>query len=164
MKNVVEALQLEPHPEGGYFREYYRSPEVLPEKLLHPRFAGDRVTATSIYYLLPEGERSVFHRIQSDEIWVAFAGGALEIVELHPSFGNRKTVISKDIELGHLPSHVVPAGHWFAARPVVGAVYSASVCVVAPGFEFADFQIGSREELLHLFPEESSVIERFTNE
>ena len=162
IEEIIESLQLIPHPEGGYFREYYRSLDVLPVSGLPSRFPSDRVAATSIYYLLPEGERSVFHRIKSDEVWVAVSGGGLELVELHESFGSRQTIVGSDIAEGELPSYVVPAGNWFAARPAVGAGYCLCVCLVAPGFEFADFSIASSDELLTCFPSEGKLIEQFT--
>ena len=133
---IIAALKLQPHPEGGFYRETYRSAH-----------------STAIFFLLPEGAVSRLHRIKSDEVWHFYAGGPLRIVEL----GAGSTVLSP-----RQPQHVVAAGRWFGAYPEQGSGYSLVGCTVAPAFRFEDFELGSREDLLREFPDARAQIEKLT--
>jgi predicted cupin superfamily sugar epimerase len=160
---LEKKLNLQPHPEGGAYAEYYRSPDILPATALSTRFVGDRNTATAIYYLLRAGERSHFHRIASDEIWIHVGGGCLELFELSEATGRmQEYAIGHDVANGELLSAVIPAGNWFAARPKAQVEYCLTVCIVAPGFHFDDFSLAGRSELLARFPDHAGLIHDFT--
>jgi hypothetical protein len=153
----IEALQLQPHPEGGYYREIYRSPQQVQ--------AGDRVRAasTSIYFLLPEGEFSAWHVVQSDEQWHHYGGEAGATLELHllQNGGHQMHTLGRDIFAGQLPQATVLAGVVQAARPNGGWVLMG--CTVAPGFDFADFALNTAEELHRDFPAHRDVIDAFSS-
>jgi predicted cupin superfamily sugar epimerase len=136
---LVRALRLTPHPEGGFYRETFRSPARVPT----PR--GERSAMTAIYFLLPAGTVSTLHRVHSDELWVHADGDAVELHVVSPR-GRHEVVGLRPA--GHA---VVPAGHWQAARPA-GRRYALVTCVVAPGFDFEDFELARREELARSFP------------
>jgi predicted cupin superfamily sugar epimerase len=159
----VRTLQLAPHPEGGYFREVYRSEGSIPASALPARFSGDRKYCTSIFYLLEAGDFSAFHRICSDEIWHFYAGGPLELHVLSPK-GHSEIVLGRDPSVGHHLQYVVPAQAWFAARPARGTPYALLGCTVSPGFDFADFEMAKRTELVAEFPQESAIITALTRQ
>lgn len=152
----VRALGLHAHPEGGWFRETYRSAERLPVSALPDRFDGERCFATAIAYLLRAGERSHFHRLRADETWWHHAGGAMHLHLLEDG-GLRSLVVGAGT-----PQALVPHGTWFAAEPEPGASFSLVGCGVSPGFEFADFELARRDTLLTEYPSERELIERFT--
>lgn len=138
VSDVVEKLELEPHPEGGFFREMYRSELTLPADAL-PNHDGPRSAGTSILYLLPHGEESAWHRVASDELWL-YQGGEPMRLEMRPDQQTPPTehIVGIDGELQVL----VPAGWWQAATPADGELdYALVACVVVPGFDFADFEI-----------------------
>lgn len=141
-ENLVETLNLLPHPEGGFYREEYRSPISITTS------SGDRSLATSIYYLLRAGEASAWHRIRSDELWFFHCGGPLTVNVMTPNEGQQRIILGPDISLGHRLSVVVPAGLWFGATPSAGTSFSLVSCVVAPGFDFADFELASAGDSL----------------
>lgn len=146
----IRKLGLKPHPEGGYFQETYRCREKIPGKR--------RSFATAIYYLLEEGQFSAFHRLKSDEIWYFHAGGPLKIFLLD---GSSKAHV---IELGRSRFQaVIPKGVWFAACPGSRSPFSLVSCSVSPGFDFSDFELGRRRELVARFPRHRQLIERFTH-
>lgn len=159
---IAKAYGLQPHPEGGYFKESYRSPGHIPASALPKGFAGERSYSTAIYFLLPRGARSRLHRIKSDEVWHFYLGGPLTLVQLFPSGRVETVVMGHDVAAGQRVQHVVPAGCWFGARPEDGSAYSFVGCTVSPGFDFADFEMGSREELLAQFPAAREAIELLT--
>jgi uncharacterized protein len=137
---LIERYGLEPHPEGGFFKETYRSEH-----------------STAIYFLIPAGKSSRLHRIKSDEVWHFYAGGPMTIVEIAPGGKVLKTTLGPGAF-----QHVVPAGHWFGGYPHEGSPFSFVGCTVAPAFRFEDFELGAREELLKEFPQARDVIERLT--
>ena len=151
---VIESLGMLPHPEGGYYRETYRANIAVDVD------GRIRPASTAIYYLLEEGDLSSFHRIRSDEIWFHHGGQAMEIVSIHG--GQCNTIL-----LGNDPSNqeqlqaVIPAHTWFAAR-TRGNGFSLVSCVVAPGFDFADFELADREKLLEQYPQLRETIIAFT--
>lgn len=147
----VETLQLAPHPEGGFFRETYRSQdEIAPDGAL-ARFGGTRACSTAIYYLLGRGDYSAFHRIKSDEMWHFYSGGPLEI-HLLDEAGHRMFTLGRGVEEGQLLQAVVPAGVWFAARPRADSEYSLVGCTVSPGFDFRDFEMASSRQIEQQYP------------
>lgn len=158
----IEKLQLTQHIEGGAFREVYRSGLVLPRQALPLFFQGDRSASTSIYFLLGEGEFSAFHRIASDELWHFYYGDPLHIYEIGH---NGRLVIHRlgsDPEKGETFQAVVKAGSWFASAPAPGSEYGLAGCTVAPGFDFADFELADRETLAGQYPEHAELIRALT--
>lgn len=157
----IDALKLEPHPEGGYFLETYRAQETIPHAALSSRYSGSRSLSTAIYYLLERGDYSAFHRITSDELLHFYAGGALEVHMLDER-GHTVVELGHELNSGQTLQCVVPAGSWFAMTPKESAVYSLIGCTVSPGFDFADFELASAEVLLREFPRNAGpLISRF---
>lgn len=154
----IRSLDLAEHPEGGYFRETYRSREVTRRECLPDRYCGDRTFSTAIYYLLKEGDRSALHRIKSDELWHYYSGSPLELYCIDPVGVLTVHVLGRDPGMGEVFQAAVTHGCWFGARVKEGGDYSLIGCTVAPGFDFSDFEIGSSKELLRQFPEHETVI------
>ncbi len=157
----IQTLGLAAHPEGGYFRETYRSDEMFAAGALPERFSGPRSFLTSIYYLLRSGERSLLHRIKSDEVWCFHHGCALRLVSISPDGVLDEVLLGGGPE-GRFQS-VVRAGCWFGAYPADADSYSLVSCIVAPGFDFQDFEMASRADLLRRFSEQGGVIQLLTN-
>lgn len=155
-KYYIQKLGLQKHPEGGWFREVYRSPEIIEQQSLDNRFSGSRNISTSIYFLLEEGDFSAFHKIKSDETWHYYDGGMIEVYSISPS---GKLIIHKlglNIENGELPQITIPAGEYFAAKPT--SEFTLVGCTVAPGFDFEDFEMPGKQELTDRFPEQIEII------
>jgi predicted cupin superfamily sugar epimerase len=158
----IAALKLMPHPEGGQFREVYRCAEALARECLPARFAGDRAMSTAIYYLLEGEEISALHRIRQDEVWHFYDGSSLTIHVIDRE-GNYSTLkLGRDLAKGETPLAVVEGGCLFGASVNDPRSYALAGCTVAPGFDFADFEMPSREELCRLYPQHSPIIERLT--
>lgn len=162
VEQLIEKYQLIPHPEGGYFRETYRSEGVIPDSALPGNFKGDRNYCTGIYFLLPQGTKSCLHRIQSDEMWHFYLGGSMTLILMHEDYGIQNIILGSDILAGETVQFVVPAGWWFGGYPNSESVYSFVGCTVAPGFDFADFELADRTNLLSKFPESSDLILKLT--
>jgi uncharacterized protein len=156
--DLVRQLKLAPHPEGGWFRETYRAGESLTA--LPRRFTGARSISTAIYFLLEAGQCSRLHRIQSDEVWHFYAGDPLIVAEID-SGGRLKTTHLGATE-GAVFQHVVPAGAWFGATLAEGGHFALVGCTVAPGFDFADFELAERARLIDEYPAHQDWIRRLT--
>jgi predicted cupin superfamily sugar epimerase len=141
---VVRRLGLRPHPEGGFYGETFRSPVRL--SLSDGRV---RSASTAIYYLLPAGSWSTWHRVRSDEVWHHYDGGPLRLHRL----GMESLVLDRAT-----PQAVVPAEVWQAAEPLGEAVLCG--CTVAPGFEFDDFALGAADVLAEAYPGAAELIRR----
>jgi predicted cupin superfamily sugar epimerase len=158
----IQTLGLHRHPEGGCFREVYRSADKLTAKSLPERFGGSLVMSTGIYFLLESHEVSSLHRIKSDELWHFYAGSSLTIFVLEPS-GRRY-----DLKLGNRPEAresfqaVVPAGCWFGAKVNETLSFTLAGCTVAPGFDFDDFELADRADLLSRYPQHADLITTLT--
>jgi uncharacterized protein len=160
----IKKLQLEPHPEGGYFRQTYRSGLTIPQAELPPGFAGPRPASTAIYFLL-EGENfSAFHRLRSDEMWHFYAGSPLTVHVIDPPGEYSSILLGGDSEAQQTFQAVVPAGCWFASHVADWKSWSLVGCTVAPGFDFADFELAKRKELADKYPQHREVIQRLTRE
>jgi predicted cupin superfamily sugar epimerase len=157
-RRMVDALGLAKHPEGGWFREVYRSHERVAREALPPRFGGARSLSTSILYLLTAGECSRFHRLRADEVWCHHAGGAVHLHLLARGAAQRLVVGPGT------PQVTVPHDTWFAAEPEPGAAFALAGCFVSPGFEFEDFELAERGDLLAEFPREHELVTAFTRE
>ena len=158
----IDKLQLTPHVEGGAFREVYRSELVLPRSALPLFFQGNRNVATSIYFLLSQGQFSAFHRIASDEQWHFYCGDALLIYEITHGGRMIEHRLGQDPSKGEVFQTVVKAGSWFASVPAPDSEYSLVGCTVAPGFDFADFELAGREALVSQYATHGDIIRRLT--
>lgn len=160
--SIIDHYGMHRHPEGGYYLETYRSTGSIPQQALPGGFSGDRAYATAILYLLEAGERSNLHRIRQDETWHFYLGGPLLLVAISPDGAFSEIRLGQDIANGEHLQYTVPAGYWFGATPMADTDYSLVGCTVAPGFDFADFEMGGRDRLTELFPNLVSTIRAFT--
>ena len=171
----IHKLQLSPHPEGGYYRQTYRSDLTIARAGLPPAFPGDRQASTAIYFLLEGKNFSAFHRLRSDEVWHFYAGAPLVVHVISPSGDYSIISLGADPDAGQVLQAVVPAGCWFASHVVENAhppaksagrvgqpSWSLVGCTVSPGFEFEDFELAEREQLANKFPCQRQIIERLT--
>ncbi|REJ93935.1 MAG: cupin domain-containing protein [Planctomycetota bacterium] len=160
----IQHLRLQPHPEGGWFCEFYRAAESIPQSGLPDRFTGDRAFSTAIYFLLNQTEFSAFHRIRQDELWHFYDGSSLTIHQISPD-GEYSTIrLGRGVQSGEAITAVVPAGRLFGATVDDASSFSLVGCTVAPGFDFADFEMPTRAQLIEQFPQHRSIIERLTSE
>jgi predicted cupin superfamily sugar epimerase len=154
-------LQLKKHPEGGFYKETYRATECIPKNGLPSRFQGERNFSTAIYFLLQSIDRSMFHRIKSDELWHFHAGSSLSIFVLN-EIGLTIHKLGNDLENGESPQVTIPANCWFGATVNMKDNYTLASCTVAPGFDFQDFELADKATLLTLFPGNEEIIEQLT--
>lgn len=154
----IKNLEMLKHPEGGYFRETYRS-----EKVFNPTgFSDKRNLATSIYFLLEKNNVSHFHRIKSDEIWYYHAGSPLTVYVIYPNGKLNKLNIGPNIENGEVLQAVVPANTIFGSTCT--NEYSLVGCMVSPGFDFNDFELFPTSKLLDLYPQHKTIIKILSKE
>jgi len=154
----IEKLELQPHPEGGFYKETYRSESIT--------FVGEegkqRNHGTAIYFLLLEDKFSAFHRIQSDELWHFYAGSPLHIYVIDQQ-GHLQTIcLGSNPEKGEQFQAVVPAHCWFASCMAQPHTYALVGCTVAPGFDFQDFEMAERNTLLGQYPQYAQIITALT--
>lgn len=150
-QHFIKTLNLLPHPEGGYYKETYRSAESIPLK------HGKRNHSTAIYFLIEHNNFSAFHKIKSDELWHFYAGDVLEVIEITNS-GELKIT---ELGPGNF-QYCVPAENWFGSRVKQGGSFSLVGCTVAPGFDFADFEMAKREDLIKEHPDYEKIIKELT--
>jgi uncharacterized protein len=156
----INHLGLSPHPEGGYYRATYKADLTIVRSALPSSYQGDRSASTAIHFLLDEGDFSAFHRIASDEVWHFYAGSSLVVYVIEPEGNYSELHLGGDA--GEVFQAVVKAGCWFASRVKDAAGFALVGCTVAPGFEFADFELGVRSELIRTFPVHRKLIEELT--
>lgn len=149
---LIEKYNLQPHPEGGWYRETYRSSEDISADALPERFTGKRAFSTAIYFLLEQGNFSAFHLIKSDECWHFYAGDPLLIYMLQPDGTLTIVQLGQNISAGQIFQFTVTGNCWFASRPAPGSQFSFVGCTVAPGFDFADFELAERNSFFALYP------------
>ncbi len=154
---LIRTLGLEPHPEGGFFRQTFRSPRTVTPGDGRPQ----RPALTVIHFLLPAGHHSRWHLVRSDELWVFEEGEPLELLIVNPDTGSLETTRLGALSPGAEPARVVPAGHWQAARPT--GAFTLALCAVAPGFDYADFHFvaddpADKERLERLHPGHVSLL------
>jgi uncharacterized protein len=163
-EQIIERLKLVPLTiEGGHFLETYRAPLIVPAEALPGDYVGDRTVSTAIYYLLTPDTFSAIHIIKSDEVFHFYAGDAVEMLQFWPDGSARVVIISNDLDSGHEPQLVVPAGVWQGCRLVRGGKWALMGCTVAPGFDYADFALADRAELVALHPAHAEMIEALTS-
>jgi predicted cupin superfamily sugar epimerase len=158
----VNKLGLTSHIEGGAFKEIYRSQLMLPQQALTPQHHGDRNAMTSIYFLLEQGDFSAFHKIASDEIWHFYDGSPLCIYEITANGTLVKNMLGKDMDKGQQLVITIKAGHWFGSRVEELDGFTLCGCTVAPGFDFADFDLADRKTLQKEFPQHAEIIRQMT--
>lgn len=158
----IDKLNLQQHPEGGYFAETYRSKERLHESKLPDRYGSPRVFGTSIYFLLTTDSVSNFHKLKSDEIWHFHFGGAAKVHFIQRDGAHTEHLVGPNLEAGQSLQLIIPRGTWFAAEVIEGD-YILLGCTVAPGFEFEDFELADRTELSSVYPQHQTLINSFTN-
>jgi predicted cupin superfamily sugar epimerase len=130
---IIAQLALQPHPEGGHYRETFRDPRLD---------SSGRSASTAIYFLLARGERSHWHRIDAVEIWHYYAGSALSL-QMADDSGQRAVRLGADLAAGEVPQAIVPAQAWQAAEST--GDWTLVGCTVAPGFDFAKFELAPKE-------------------
>lgn len=184
-ENWIRALKLRPHPEGGWFRETYRSRETIAGAHLPKRYQGPRAFGTAIYFLLKAGQFSALHRLKSDELWHFYAGAPVEIFILPGNGALKKVKLGLNPEAGERPQVVIAANVWLAAAlvrqnhqpqaeaspkaasrragpPLAEKSYALLGCTMAPGFDFSDFELGAGQELCRRFPRHQALIKKMT--
>jgi len=156
---IIKRLGLQPHPERGYFRETYRASTSV-EADTH---SGARAASTAIYFLVTASEPAThLHRLRSDEVFHLYDGGPLEIVRLFPDGQWDVARLGMNLDADERPQIVVPAGTWFGTELAAGASHCLVGCTVAPGFEFADFELAEGPELAARYPEAADRIRRMS--
>ena len=163
-KYWVERLKLEPHPEGGYFRQTYKAELRIPRGALPAGFGGDRSASTAIYFLLEGKNFSAFHRLKSDEVWHFYAGSPLLVDVIEATGKHIAILLGANPEAGQSFQAVVPAGCWFASHVWDWKSWALVGCTVAPGFDFEDFELGKQAELVKEYPQHEEIIERLTRQ
>lgn len=162
-EELIALLQLQPHPkEGGYFRETYRSSERHAAASLPARYGADRSYSTAIYYLLTPTTFSAMHRVASDEIFHFYLGGPVRMLQLSPDGQGRTLVLGPDLKAGQQLQVVVPKGTWQGSSLEPGSAFALFGCTVAPGFEYADYDTGSRAALIAQYPAFAEMISKLT--
>jgi predicted cupin superfamily sugar epimerase len=165
----IQNLGLAAHPEGGSYRQTYRSELVLPKEALPRAYTGARAVSTAIYFLLQSGNFSAFHRLRSDEMWHFYAGESLlvHVIELNGRYSKIK--VGNDPQRGESLQALVKASCWFASEVASSKCISPDDrsfalvgCTVAPGFDFDDFELARRDELAQKYPQHREIIQRLT--
>ena len=161
-KYWIEKLGLLPHPEGGYYKEVYRSDGIIAQNCLPDTNNGQRNYATSIYFLLGHGDISAFHRLNSDELWYYHSGDPLNIYIIDKAGKLCIKKLGANIEEDEKLQIIIPAGSIFGAKVNLNENYTLMGCAVAPGFDFNDFELINRKTLLGLYPQYEEIIKMLT--
>ena len=161
-KYYIQKLQLKKHLEGGYYREIYRSGEMIsidaPKKNLR------RNVSTSIYFLLEGLQISKFHRLNSDELWHFYDGSSVKIYVIDEKGKLTEIMLGKKTDNGEVFQTVIKKNNWFAAEVMNKRSFALIGCTVSPGFDFSDFELANRDYLLEKYPKHKELIFRFTND
>ena len=161
---IIRQLGLQPHPEGGFYRETYRSCETIAAAALPPRYGRDRNLSTAIFYLLTPDSCSTLHRLRSDEVFHFYAGDPVTMLQLHGDGRGETTVLGQDIMAGQQVQVVVHEGVWQGMFLNDGGVFALLGTTVSPGFDFEDFEVGTRDALIREYPRCTALIERLTRQ
>ena len=159
---IVQYLGLKPHPEGGFYKETYRSEGLISNDDLNSRYKGKRNYATCIYFLLSSDNFSAFHRIKQDEIWHFYKGSPISLHIINSQGHYQKIMIGSNIERGEIPQFVVKGGDWFASEVADSNSYALAGCTVSPGFDFVDFEMAEKQELIQKYPDYQQIINKLT--
>ncbi len=158
----IEKLQLTAHVEGGAFRETYRSALKAPANVLPSAFNGKRNFSTAIYFLLKAHQFSAFHKISSDEMWHFYYGDPLLVYEILHNGQLITHRLGNNIAGEENFQCLIQAGSWFASQVAPGGDYALTGCTVSPGFDFTDFELADRDQLVELYPQHAALIARLT--
>lgn len=162
-ETLKSLLKLQPLTiEGGYFRETYRAEQTIAREYLPSQYSGARAVSTAIYYLLEPGTFSELHRLASDEVFHFYLGDPVEMLQLWPDGSARQVLLGSDIEHGMAPQLVVPQGVWQGTRLRAGGDFALLGCTVSPGFDYADYESGSRAVLSEMYPQAAEMIRGLT--
>jgi predicted cupin superfamily sugar epimerase len=162
VNSIIKTLELIPHQEGGYFREVYRSGESISQDMLPSRYNGNRSFLTSIYYLLKNNDVSRFHALLSDEIWY-FHTGSPVIIHQIDFYGNySKYLLGLNYLSEERPYILIKRNTWFGAEIKNKNSFSLVSCAIAPGFEFSDFKLADRNDLIAKYPQHRDLIVKLT--
>ncbi len=162
IEEIIRRLSLVPHPEGGFYRETYRSDEAPAKESDDLNLGRKRVWSTCIYYLLTGDTFSSFHRLWQDEIWHFYDGAACKLHMIFEDGTYAVAVTGRNLVHGEVPQVLVPGGTWMAAEVIEKAGYSLVGCTVSPGFDFADFELAERRKLIAEYPHYTEIIKRLT--
>ena len=161
---IIKHLGLEPLPgEGGYYKETYRSDDILTVDALPSRYTVEKRLGTAIYYLVTEGTFSALHHLPSDEIFHFYLGDPVRMLQLYPDGTGKTFVLGNDLAEGHLPQVTVPRYTWQGMRLIRGGRFALMGTTVAPSFDFHDLELGDRKILAAGYPEFKDIIELLTN-
>lgn len=160
-KYFIEKLNMKEHPEGGYYNECLKSKDLVDANAIDKSFDGERKLWTSIYFLLKDRDVSRLHRLKSDEIWYYHSGVPMVIHIINKNGELERVKLGLDIERGEKPQVLIPKGSIFGAI-MDGTGYSLAGCMVSPGFEFGDFELLEREDLIRQYPQYELIIKRLT--
>ena len=158
IEQLIKEYDLQPHPEGGWYKQTYKSKEFTSATALPERFGGDRVFSTAIYFLLEKGNFSAFHKIKSDECWHFYAGDPLQVFVIDQTGSLKIITLGNEFRKGQTFQYVVPANCWFASRPAPASEFCLVGCTVAPGFEFEDLELADPKTLSAIYPTHSGLI------
>lgn len=159
---IIDALGLEAHPEGGFYKETYRATEKISGHALPDRYGGERALSTAIYYLLTADSFSALHRVQSDEVFHFYLGDPVDLVTIDEKGEIAHTELGPDLALGQRPQARVTRGRWQGLKLKPGGEAALLGATVAPGFDFEDFDLASRDALLKAHPHLKETIRAFT--
>ena len=162
--DIIEHLNLQRHPEGGWFSEAYRSQDIIESESLPEGYSSAHCFGTSIYFLLDKADFSAFHRIRSDETWHFYLGSAIVIHCISPDGTYSPVELGRDIRKGQVLQYTIPRNCWFAAGNLDKNTFSLVGCTVAPGFDYSDFELGKKESLINSFPQHQALIREFTRQ
>jgi predicted cupin superfamily sugar epimerase len=162
-RELIERLGLQPHPERGYYVETYRSALAVDGAAGQLPHGAPRAASTAIYFLVTRAQPTTFlHRLRSDELFHLYEGGPLDVLLLRDGGSGELARLGSDVAAGERPQLVIPAGTWFAVELAPGTTHCLFGCTVAPGFDFADFELAAGPELAARFPGHAARIARMT--
>jgi hypothetical protein len=162
-QEIIELFGMQPlREEGGYFVEIYKCQELIPKKALPRRYGSARSYGTAIFYLLTPDTVSALHRLESDEIFHFYLGDPVTMLQLHPDGSTNVVTLGQDIRSGQQLQVVVPRGTWQGSLLNEGGEFALLGCTVAPGFEYSDYEAGSRGDLLKEYPGQEDLLARLT--
>lgn len=161
-EKIIKKLELKPHPEGGFFRESYRSSGSINPESLDSSYHGSRNYCTCIYFMLTSENFSAFHRIKQEEIWHFYDGSPIRLHIISAEGKYESYLIGRNILEGEVPQLVVKGGDWFAAEVTEKNSFALVGCTVSPGFDFKDFELADKTSLVSKFPKHREIIQKFT--
>ncbi|OJW08534.1 MAG: hypothetical protein BGO49_12655 [Planctomycetales bacterium 71-10] len=164
-REIIEALNLQPHPiEGGFFRETYRAAGTVPDEHLPAAYRGrgPRSLGTSIYYLLTSETFSEMHRLPTEEVFHVYLGGPARMLQIDPDGAHREILLGSDVLAGQSPQVVVPPDVWQGTIVEPGVDFILIGATMAPGFDYADYEQGRRDDLVARYPDAAGWIAKLT--